>query len=221
MNPKLKKYLSCIILILLCLIGATVLYVSASGVWQKSEEPSETETDSSADTETNASDTQVSTDSSTEGQSETETDSSTQPEEIPAVVTIDMQGTILSEYLSSSSLRAEWAIIKNEGEGNLYLSVELYLDKGENVLNAGEGVLTVNGEETKFNVQSNSDNTCLLATYTSSVGFSEGDSIDISARLNVNINENGVTLSELSLNGTIVPSEQYKEMASSYLISIG
>ena len=220
MNPKLKKYLSCIILILLCLIGATVLYVSASGVWQKSEEPSETETDSSADTETNASDTQVSTDSSTEGQSETETDSSTQPEEIPAVVTIDMQGTILSEYLSSSSLRAEWAIIKNEGEGNLYLSVELYLDKGENVLNAGEGVLTVNGEETKFNVQSNSDNTCLLATYTSSVGFSEGDSIDISARLNVNINENGVTLSELSLNGTIVPSEQYKEMASSYLISI-
>ena len=218
MNPNFKKYLSCIILILLCLAGATVLYVSASDLWQDTDTPIDSETDTEAPLETEESDTE-SDETETESETESETETNTEIEEIPVVVTIDIEGTILTEYISSSSLRAEWALIKNEGEDKVYLSVELYLDSTEEIKSNG-GVLTVNGEAIEFNVKSGNEKTKLLTTYTSSIDYNEGKAIEISATIDASINENGVSLTELTLFGTIVPSEEYMKMASSHLINI-
>ncbi len=238
MKSTFKKYLSCIILILLCLAGAMVLYVSASNLWQGDEPSADTESTTESETDTSQSGTESETDSSTESSSdildsnsdtETDTDSSsesdtasdTETEEPLPVPVVDTQGTIRSEYLCGSNLRCEWAILKNEGENNIYLSVELYLDTKDSITNATSGTLTVNGEKKEFTTDTSIGASRLLTAYTTNIESLGNDTIEIEATLKASIcEESGILLSEITLNGDILVSEEYMKMKNSHLINI-
>ena len=99
----------------------------------------------------------------------------------------------------------------------IYLSVELYLDGGQELV--GNGHLTVNGQNVEFTLK-NIDKNGLLCTVTQKIEANEDIEMTVYAILNTEIEENGITLSELTLNGTIVTSEKYNEMPSSASIKI-
>ena len=106
MKKGFTKYLSCIILVVICVICATVFYVHASDAFRSGE--------------------------SKENNEESTPDA---PSEPPRAV-ISGGGTILSEYMYESALRCEWAVLKNEGENLIYLAAELYLDTPNTITSA-------------------------------------------------------------------------------------
>ena len=196
MKNGAKKYISSIVLIVLCLACAAVFYVNASGIFNKGDNGAQN---------TNTAGANINTD--------------VPPEELPKA-TIDKSGTILSEYLCDSNLRAEWAILKNENSDMIYLGVELYLDGNKAELKDCDGYLLVNGHKTEF-ISSNIENDGLLCTVTQSTMSTEDLEMTIDAVLNISIErENGVKLSNLSLSGKIIASEKYKDTASSHTISL-
>ena len=214
MKPKFRKYLSIIVLIVLCLICAMVFYVSASGIWQDSGD-TDTNTDSEIDTST---DSNLSEESDTEGGTDSETDTEIS---LPQEAVIDMQGTITSEYLCPSNLRCEWAVLKNDGDDCIYLSIELYIDTKDTVTSLMGGKLTVNGEEKAFAPSTAVGTSTLLTTYASAIDIEDELKIDISATLGINIIENsGLALTELSLEGCVLVSEEYENADSSCLIEL-
>lgn len=197
MNHKAKKYISTIVLIVLCLVCAAVFYVNASGIFgSKDDENGE-----------NPNDTNVSI------------DTDVPIEDLPKA-TIDSNGTILSEYMCDSNLRAEWVILKNEGSDMIYLSVELYFDGSKSILDDCDGFLLVNGQKKDF-LSSDIDEKNLLCSITQKIQSTEDIEMSIDATLNINIEkENGVKLSQISLSGTVVASEKYKDMASAHSIPL-
>ena len=197
MKQGFRKYLSTIVLILLCIICAAIFYVNASDIFDK-------QVNNGTGTNTNTS-ININTD--------------VDIEDIP-VATIDASGTILSEYYCDTNLRAEWVTLKNEGSDMIYLSVELYLDSKAQV-SANNGYLIVNGEKTEFTYTPSSEPSVLLATCAQSIQANEDVGMQIEATLNVDIKEeNGVNLSTLELIGYIVTSEKYKKMPSSASIEL-
>ena len=195
----MKKYLSCIILVLLCLVCAMVFYANAHDF-----NPSSESGTYSQDTGTPA--TNVGTD--------------TPPEEIK-IATIEEEGTIYGEYYTDTNLRIEWAIYKLQDEKVLYLSSELYLDSPNPINSPCEGFFTVNGERKDFTVQKSIGTSTLLATYTKTLDCIKETEISVDAGLDINISSSsGVTLDHLIASGKIYATESFKNMPTSYSLNV-
>ena len=225
MKSGFKKYLSCIVLILLCLVCAMVFYVSATELWGDSDSDTDTSEDSGTETDTSddsSTDTDEESDTETEDESSGDTESDTESDsELPKVASIDSQGTILSEYLCNTNLRCEWVVLKNEGEDIIYLSIELYLDTKDTTTTSQGGTLVVNDVETEFPSTTAVGTSTLLTTYTTTIEAEEKATIEIEATLDININEeSGVLLSELTLAGEVIASEEYMKMDNSHLLDV-
>ena len=143
----MRKYLSCVILILLCLVCAMVFYANASALRPPIDDTATTTT-------------------KREEITTTEDEAPIYPTRIPV---IEKNGTILSEYFCSTNLRVEWSVYKYLNEDVLYLSVEVYLDspKGMNVTNPG--YLEINGEKTEFKTQLFNDEATLVTSCTKTI----------------------------------------------------
>lgn len=182
----MRKYLSCIILIVACIVCAMILYVNAT-----STEPDEEDRDN----------TEPSTDVDAVPEKKTE---------------IAENGTIMSEYFCASRLRIEWNTIKYENEPCLYVSAELFLESPYGIGKPCTGSLTINGIRSDFNINQSSDVVTLLYASSVEVkDFVNGSIIDISGAINLEfVGEGGVSLSSLSASGKIYQStSQIKQNA--------
>lgn len=194
----MKKYLSCVILVLLCVVCAMIFYVNANEII-----PSDSDSDLSSDI----------------GTSDIPTGGNT-TEDIKISV-IEKSGTFLSESLTSTGLRAEWAILKYENEKSLFLSCELYLDTESPISSACTGYLSVNGEKKEFTLASSMGKSTLLSSVTKSFEHERDLNITIEGYIDIDISTaGGVKLDCLTLNGTVLATEYYKNMPSSYLIDL-
>lgn len=197
MKRSIKSYLSCIIIIVICIACATVFYVHASDVFDKDKDKKDTDT---------GTDLVIDTDIS--------------KEEISDAVT-EKSGSILSEYISAYSLRCEWATYKKKKEDKTYLSCELYLDSPDTVTKAGAGSLTVNGQKIEFEPKTLVGKTNLLCNTAQAISGQGDIEITIEATLLLDINEeSGVSISELTLFGNVLSSEKYSDMEKAHLIEL-
>lgn len=197
----MRKYLSCVILIILCIVCAMIFYVNANEFISKDDKTTDTQ---------GSSDTSASVDTST--------DNST---DVIQVASIEKEGSIVSEYFTDTNLRIEYAMYKYENENSLYLSCEMYIDAKSPITSEANGYLSVNGTKKEFTLAKMIGTSTLLASVTSSIDFKEGEKISIEGFLDVHINDNnGVSLNSLSAKGTIIASENYKKMPTSYLIDM-
>ncbi len=192
MKKGFTKYLSCIILIVICVACATVFYVHASDAFRTDKDEND----------------------------ENKTEAPSEPGEMPKA-TISAGGTILSEYLYESSLRCEWTVLKNEGEKTLYLAAELYLDTPNTITNARNGYLEINGERTEFFVGTVIGSSNLICTYTASYEASEDVVIDFFAELDADIKSGeGVTPRTLVLKGSALASEAFGKIPPKKVLEI-
>ena len=189
----MKKYLSCIILIILCVVCVAVFYVNANDF----------ENDK--------------TNNSTQGSSnnfDKEAPNAPKP-------TIDKTGTITSERLSDTNLRIEWAIYKLENEDKLYLSAELYLDTPEQITNAGSGYISINGVKEAFFTNTMIGTTNLLTSYSTVINAKGNDVISFDAYLDItSYTQTGDKINGLHAIGTVIASENYMKMSKSALIDL-
>ena len=174
----MRKYLSCVILIVICIIGAMIFYVNANNLFG-SDDTINSDSDSNVTNDIGESKDNVSGDTTDDVQ----------------IATIEKEGTILSEYFTNTNLRIEYAIYKLEKENNLYLSCEMYIDTKTPITNTSKGYLSVNGTKKEFTLNKTLGTSTLLTSMTSSIDFKEGDKINIEGFLDVSISDNsGVTL---------------------------
>ena len=194
MKKGFTKYLSCIILVVICIALATVFCVHASDAFRGAD-------DKDKDT-----------------QSDTQSEST--ENETPKNV-ISIGGTVLSEYLYDSSLRCEWISQKNEGEKTIYLAVELYLDTPNTITNARGGRLVVNGEETELFVGTVIGKTNQIATYTATYEAENDLTIDFSAELDIDIKSGDTIVPKtITLSGSALVSEAYAKMEAAHKLEI-
>ncbi len=179
----MKKYLSCIILIALCIVCVTIFYVNANDV----------EAPPTASTLPVGS-----------------TSASTKPEgDTSPKITIDKSGTIESEYLSDVSLRIEWSMYKTEGNPTLYISAELYLDTPEQITPATVGYISVGGERREFTTQTMIGTCNLLTTFSSAIPVNEGVGICFDAFASVaSVTSSGDSLDGVSAKGIVTVREE-------------
>ncbi len=191
----MKKYLSCIILIILCIVCATIFYVNANSI----------------DDEAQSSSSQQSSVPSTDQKDE----------EAEKRISIDKSGTITSEYLTSVNLRVEWSIYKLENENVLYISAELYLDTPEQITNAGAGYISVNGDKKEFTTSTMVGTTNLLTSYSTTLDASENKEINIEAYLDVSAEAStGETIKGVTAKGKIFAREDYLSMRNSAALEL-
>ncbi|MBQ2810515.1 MAG: C39 family peptidase [Clostridia bacterium] len=193
----MKKYLSCIILIIACVVCAMIFYVNAKA-------PSD--------------------DPASEQQSESSSSqASTESESVESLkkISLNENGTILSEYFCSSRLRIEWSTLKYEGEDKLYINAELYLDSPNGISRECGGSFIINGQEEVFVAQPSKEKSTLLQALSIEIAdFQDGSIIRASGSINLEfVGEGGVSLSALSIEGKIYQSEQNKR-ADSYLLPL-
>ena len=201
----MKKYLSCIILIVICIVCATVFYVNANEFL-----PNDTASNDSSII-SNTTNSTLSSDTQTGGLI---------PDEM-ANATIEREGTILSEHLTSYNLRIEWSLYKLENDSTLYLSSELYLDSPNKITNADGGYLSVNGEKQVFTCEPMVGESNLLTTYTKAIECDGEVTIDIEASLDIDIKtEDGLEFSKLTATGRVVASEEYMKMPSKHSLEL-
>ena len=187
MKKGFTKYLSCIILVVICVICATVFYVHASDAFRSGE--------------------------SKENNEESTPDA---PSEPPRAV-ISGGGTILSEYMYESALRCEWAVLKNEGENLIYLAAELYLDTPNTITSARNGCLEINGEKTEFFVGTVIGEKNLIATYTAAYECEGDFVLEFSAELDADIKSGEVvTPKAIRLSGSALVSEKFNEIDAAH-----
>ena len=199
----MKKYFSVVLLIVLCLACAMIFYVNANDFFSGGSKDSDS--DSSLSNDIGDSNDTVTGDTVDSIQ----------------IATIEKEGTILGEYYTNTNLRIEYAVYKLENEKNLYLSCEMYLDAKSPITNEAKGYLSINGVKKEFTIQKMIGNTALLTSVTSSLEFKEMQKINVEGFLDIQISDSaGVSLSSLKASGTIVASEEYKKMPSSYLINM-
>ncbi|MBQ8840624.1 MAG: C39 family peptidase [Clostridia bacterium] len=192
----MKKYVSCAVLILLCLICAMVFYVNASDLWQGA--PNE----------------EVSTDTSTQtgGDSSLENDPELENE-------LELSGTIYSEYLSSYALRIEWFTIKPKNDSSTYLSVELYLDSPDTITKTGNGYLVINDVKKEFSSVTAIGTSTLVTTHTQRIDEAYGNELNIEAFLALDLGEeNLLNLTGITANGKVLLEEQVSK--DSHLIEL-
>ena len=184
----MKKYISCIILIVLCVACATVFYVKANSP--------------EGDTPT--------TDSTQEQTPQKPQDKPTNNNNTEAVVTIDKSGTIRSEYLSSTNLRIEWTMYKTNKDDVLYLSAELYLDTPEQITNAGSGYLSVNGEKKEYTTKTMVGTENLLTSYSAAVTYTKNMTVYFDAFLDIDsTTDSGDLLESVKAKGSVEAREDY------------
>lgn len=193
----MKKYLSCIILIIACVVCAMIFYVNAKA-------PSD--------------------DPASEQQSESSSSqASTESESVESLkkISLNENGTILSEYFCSSRLRIEWSTLKYEGEDKLYINAELYLDSPNGISRECGGSFIINGQEQVFVAQPSKEKSTLLQALSIEIAdFQDGSIIRASGSINLEfVGEGGVSLSALSIEGKIYQSEQNKR-ADSHLLPL-
>ena len=190
----MKKYLSCIILIIACIVCATIFYVKAIGVGER--------------------------DNTTPQASATPPNKADEKPREPKV-TINQSGTIRSPYLSQANLRIEWAIYKTDIDPLLYLSAELYLDTPEQITNAGNGYLTVNGEKREFTTKTMVGTSNLLSSYSGTLEYTSNCKVIFDAYLDIDsITDSGDKLEFLSANGSVSPKEEYLSMPKKSLVDL-
>ena len=183
-KTKMKKYVSCVILIVACIVCAMIFYVNAKTPDQ--DDPTESESSESSSSE----------------------ESSTQAITPEKVVERTESGTMLSEYFCDARLRVEWNSLKYKDSDKLYLSAQLYLDNPEGISKTATGYFSLNGEKITFSVNPSKENNSLLcATECEIDGFTSTAKIPISAELSTEfVGEGGVVLPALTLNGTLYQS---------------
>jgi uncharacterized protein YvpB len=188
----MKKYLSCIILIALCIVCATIFYVSANVLDEN-------------------------TASSTTGSSQAPSDD----KDSISNVSISKSGTILSEYLTPSNLRIEWAAYKAKNDGLVYVGAELYLDTPEQVTNAGKGYISVCGKKREFETSTMVGKTNLLASFADTFEMSTYKEFVFEAYLDLtSYTASGDRLDGLSAKGTVIIDESQEELKSSALLDL-
>jgi len=198
----MKKYLSCVVLILLCLICAMVFYANATPINPSDGEESTT-TSGTGDV----------TDTGNNGGS-----SQAQPTK---VAVIEKSGTVMGEYFTDTNLRIEWSVYKYLNEGVVYFSAEVYLDAKGGISAQSSGYIEINGEKTEFTVAPFSADSALVTTCTSTVKCESSTIISINAHMNINIIEgNGVSLTELNAKGIINATEEYKSMNKTHNLNV-
>ena len=196
----MRKYLSCVILIILCIACAMIFYVNANEF-----KPND--------------DTSVDTNSDTDGSSSVNNGDNTT--DAVQVATIEKEGTIVSEHLSSTNLRIEYAMYKLENDNNVYLSCEMYIDTKSPISSEAKGYLLIDGSKKEFTLAKTIGTSTLLCSVTSSYEYTEGKKIEIEGFLDIDINEsNGVVLDGLNAKGILVASEAFKNMPSTYSINM-
>jgi len=194
----MRKYLSCVILIILCIVCAMIFYVNANEFVPSGNGSSDTSgsIDSIKDTVNDTTD-------------------------AIQIATIEKEGTIASERLTDTNLRIEYAMYKLENESNLYLSCEMYVDASSPITKEAKGYLSVNGTKKEFVLTKTIGTSTLLTSITSSMEFKEGNKISIEGFLDIDISDsNGVILNDLRVSGTVIASEGYSKMPNSYLINM-
>ena len=188
----MKKYLSCIILIALCVVCVTIFYVNANEI----EEPAinSSVTLSSVQTGGNVDDT-------------------------PPKISIEKSGTFHSEYLSSVNLRIEWSLYKLENEPTLYVSAELYLDTPEQITQGTVGYISVGGDKREFTTQTMIGTCNLLTTYSTALTVKEGDVLYFNAYAAVpSTTASGEALSDVSAHGAVTVREE--DIPSSHTLGL-
>ena len=178
----MKKYVSCIILIVACIACATIFYVNA----KTTEAP----------------------DASSESESSSESEQSTESEESERKLVLSQNGTLYSEYFCPSRLRVEWNALMYEGDKSLYINAELYLDSESGILRDASGSFTVNGKKTDFSVKASKEKNTLLQAISIEISdYSLATPIDISGIINLEfVGDGGVTLSALEISSKICPT---------------
>ncbi len=193
MKKKIVKYLSCIILVILCIVCATVFYVKASGVWEK--KPSVEDTNSSTNEE----------EAKDEG----------------SLVVIDKSGTIISEYICDTALRCEWTILKNSNENIIYLATELFIDTPDTITKSNGGYLTINDEKNEIEAFTVIGTSNQLCTKTQVIEATGDFNITIDAQIALEIDEeSGVKADKITLFGTVLASETQAKISNKKLNEI-
>ena len=191
----MKKYLSCIILIVLCVVCATIFYVNANDFSQS--ENSSVPSQSSAHT------------SGVSGDDEEK------------LAIIERSGTIRSEYLTSTSLRIEWSLYKLENEPTLYISAELYLDTPEQITSAGSGYISINGSKRDFTSKPMVGTSNLLFSHSAATKTVGNDEILFEAYFDaISYTESGDKLDGIYASGRVIAREDYSNMQKDALIDL-
>ena len=198
----MRKYLSCVILILLCLVCAMVFYANASPMNPQDGDITTTTVNGGVNIPNG------------NGGNNTVT----QPTKIPV---IEKSGTVTGEYFTETNIRIEWSVYKYLNENVLYFSAEMYVDSPLGMNTVNRGYLEINGEKTEFETELFSSGAYLAATCTKTVKC-EGDAlISVKAHLDVSINDsNGVSLNGLDAIGYINATEEYAKMEKSHLLTV-
>ena len=193
----MKRYLSCVILILLCVVCAMLFFVNAQNT-----NPLEDTSDSS---------------------SEQQNQSSTNKEPTDAVPSIEIEksGTIYGDNITGAILRIEWAILKYESDPSLYMSCELYLDTQNQISQACTGYLSVKGSKKEFALNRTLGTSTLLSSYTLSLEFKNNTEIKFEGFVDVDISTaSGIVLDGLSTSGTVMASTDYSNISSTAKIEL-
>ena len=188
----MRKYLSCIILIALCIVCATIFYVSANVLDE--------------DVTANAT---------------TSTQAPSGDADAPSKVSVNKSGMILSEYLTPCNLRIEWAAYKVENDGKVYVDAELYLDTPEQVTNAGKGYISVCGKKREFETKTMVGKTNLLATFADTFEMGVYKELVFEAYLDLpSYTASGDRLDGVSAKGTVILDESQGEIVGSALLDL-
>ena len=198
----MKKYLSCVILILLCLVCAMVFYANASSMHPSDSDSTTTQGGNSTDIPNG------------NGGNNTVI----QPTKIPV---IEKSGTVTGEYFTETNIRVEWSVYKYLNESVLYFSAEMYVDSSVGMNTVNRGYLEINGEKTEFETELFSSGTYLAATCTKTIKCDKDALITVNAHLDVSVNDsNGVSLNGLDARGYINATEEYSKMEKSHLLTV-
>ncbi len=191
----MKKYVSCIILIVACIACATIFYVNAKTTDDTPQAPSEGETQSSSELPS-------------------------EDEEQEKKLVLSQNGTLYSEYFCSSRMRVEWNAIKYENDSSLYINAELYLDSPSGISRECNGSFSVNGQKTDFSLKPSNEQKSLLQAISLEIpDYKDATPIEISGIINLEfVGEGGVALNSLEISSKICPAKINN--ADSHLLSV-
>ena len=193
----MKKYVSCIVLVVLCLVCGMVFYANANELFA----PDAPQSDAGVEESTQVM-----------GGGNGLVDD----EIIPPLV--QMEGTILSEYLTYVNLRVEWAVLQPADSDSIYLSCELYADTDNSIVTIDGGSLTINEETKYFEKTVTGQQSTLLLSVSKEL---TAQSVSIIASANISIaDKNGVALDKIEAKGNLVIDEKLNKIKSSHLIEL-
>ena len=197
----MKKHISTIILIVLCIVCVIIFYVNASPI--------------SKNLENNVSN--VESSSAIESDEPSDEQSGDESKEI----LFNQSGTVRSERLSNTNLRGEWTAVRYKNEEITYFSLEVYLDTDKISIGDCKGVLFVNGEKSEFNISSGAAKGEPICSYTKSYEGVDEFFVKISCELNLTISEtNGVNLNKIELIGNALIGEKITNLPNSVLLNV-